>query len=164
MANVFGCIDNLAHIWVAEKELTAQDGTLPDARIGLRPHNGEVPDSLSQVFAGYLKRLGPWFEYLETYRRALEHHVPLSVAPDSVPQPRLRKYVKIGEFILQAEQRDDHAEADRLTHEQNRLVSFFPITAQAFAENADKVFLHFQMASDFNTVEDIARRLLLEFD
>ena len=101
VTDVFGCIDNLAHIWVTGKGLTAQDGTpLADSRIGLRPENRAVLDSLSPVFAGYLKRLGPWFEYLETYRRALEHHVPLSVSPDSVPQPRLRQYGKIGERIL----------------------------------------------------------------
>ena len=165
VTNVFGCIDNLANIWVCEKGLTAEDRTpLPDSRIGLRPENGAVLDSLSPEFAGHLKELGPWFEYLDDFRHALEHRVPLYIPRDSVPEEKLRQYGEIGERIKEAERRKDHAAADRLTDERDALISFFPITAQAFGENADKVVFHFQMASDFNTVEEIARRLLLEFD
>ena len=54
--------------------------------------------------------------------------------------------------------------ADRLTRERDAIVSFIPITAQALGENADKAVFHLQMASDFDSVEAIARRLLLEFD
>ena len=165
VTNVHGCIDNLAHIPVREKGLTGDDGTpLPDSRVGLRPANGAVLDSLSSEFAGRLKELGPWFEYLEDFRHALEHRVPLYVARNSVPEDRLRQYGEIGERILEAEMREDHAEADRLTNEQNRLVSFFPVTAQAFGENSGKAVFHFQMASDFSIVEEIARRLLRELD
>ena len=163
VTNVRGCIDNLAHILVREKGLKADDGTpLPDSRVGLRPANGLVLDSLSPEFAGRLKELGPWFEYLDHFRHALEHRVPLYVARYSVPEDTLRQYGEIDERILEAEQREDHAVADRLSDEQSRLVAFFPVTAQAFGENAGKVFFHFQMASDFSIVQEIARRLLRE--
>ena len=165
VTNVFGCIDNLAHIWVCEKGLTTEDGTpLPNSRIGLRPEYGAVLDSLSPEFAGRLKEFGPWFEYLDEFRRALEHRVPLYVPRDSVPEDRLRKFGEIGERMKEAEGRGDHAGAERLMDEQHGVDLFFPITAHAFGENADKVFFHFQMASGFNTVEEIARRLLVELD
>ena len=66
--------------------------------------------------------------------------------------------------MKEAEQRGNHAGAERLVDEQHGLVLFFPITGQAFGDNAEKVLFHFQMASDFNTVEETARRLILEFD
>ena len=165
VTNVRGCIDNLAHILVREKGLAGEDETpLPDSRIGLRPANGAVLDSLSPEFAGRLKELGPWFEYLDDFRHALEHRVPLYVARRSVPEERLRQYAEIGERIREAEQREDHAEAERLTNEQIRLVSFFPVAAQAFGKNSGKAFFHFQMGGDFSIVEEVARRLLRELD
>ena len=91
VTDVRGCVDNLAYIWVAEKVLTAEDGTaLPDSRIGLGPENGPVLGSLSPDFAETLKELGPWFEYLENFRDALEHCAPLCLARDSVPGDTLR--------------------------------------------------------------------------
>ena len=70
----------------------------------------------------------------------------------------------MGERIGDAELRGDHDEADRLTRERVALVSFFPIMERAFGENAKKGVIQFQMMTDFETVVDIAQRLLLEFD
>ena len=165
VVNVFGCIDNLAHMWVCEKGVTAEDGTpLAESRIGLRPENGPVLASLSPEFAGRLTELGPWFEYLDSFRHALEHSVPLYNPPEALPADRLRRFRDIAERVEKAQQRRDDAGADRLKDELDGLVSFFPITAQAFGENAHREFFHFQMASDFDTVEEIGRRLLVEFD
>ena len=44
------------------------------------------------------------------------------------------------------------------------LVSFFLIVEHARGENAKKGFFQFQMMTDFDTVTEIAQRLLLEFD
>ena len=165
VVDVFGCIDNLAHIWVCEKGVTAEDGTpLPDSRIGLRPENGAVLESLSPAFAGRLKEFGPWFEYLDRFRRALEHEVPLYNTLEALPADRLRRFRELAGRIEEAQRRRDQAEVDRLTDASNAVVSFFPITAHAFGENARREFVQFQMASDFDTVEEIARRLLVEFD
>ena len=80
VVNARGCTDNLAHVWVREKELTGEDGApLADAEVGFAPGNEVVLGSLSLEFAGYLRDLGPWFEYLGRFLHALEHHVPLYV-------------------------------------------------------------------------------------
>ena len=113
---------------------------------------------------GYLKELGPWFDYLGRFRHALEHHVPLYVSGYAVPEETLREYGEMGERIKDAEDRGDHDGADRLTRERSALVSFFPIVEHAFGENAKKGFFQFQMMTDFDTVVEIAQRLLLEFD
>ena len=159
VVNVRGCVDNLTHIWFAEKGVTEEDRTpLPDSRIGLRPDNGTVLESLSPDSAGRLKELGPWFDYLDHFRHALEHCAPLYVPRDSMPEDTLRQFGEIGKRAAEAARREDYATADRLTDEREAMVSFFPITAQAFGDNADKAVFHFQMATDFDTVEEIARR------
>ncbi len=76
----------------------------------------------------------------------------------------MREYGEMGERIKDAENCGDHGAADRLTCERSALVSFFPIVEHAFGENAKKDFFQFQMMTDFDTVAEIAQRLLLEFD
>ena len=162
--NVKGCTDNLAHMWVREKRLAAEDGApLAGARVGFGPGNEAVLESLSAEFASYLKGLGPWFEYLERFRHALEHHVPLYVPASAVSRYTLGEFAQLGERIKDAESRGNTDEADRLSRERGALVSFFPIVEHAFGENANKGVFHFQMMADFHTVTDIARRLLREF-
>ena len=136
------------------------------SRFADRPAPGERGGSgvLSPAFAGRLKEFGPWFEYLDRFRRALEHEVPLYNALEALPADRLRRFRELAGRIEEAQRRRDQAEVDRLTDASNGVVSFFPITAHAFGENARREFVQFQMASDFDTVEEIARRLLVEFD
>lgn len=58
--------------------------TATGCRRGLRPGNESALDSLLLQFASYLRDLGPWFEYLGRFLRALGHHVPLRVPGDRV--------------------------------------------------------------------------------
>ena len=165
VVNARGCTDNLAHVWVREQELTGEDGApLADAEVGFAPGNEAVLDSLSPEFASHLRDLGPWFEYLGRFLHALEHHVPLYVPGDTVSQETLRTFEEMGERIGDAELRGDREEADRMTRERSALVSFFPIVAHAFGEDAKKGVFQFQMMTDFETVVEIAQRLLLELD
>ena len=120
VVNARGCTDNLAHVWVREKELTGEDGApLADAEVGFAPGNEAVLGSLSPEFAGYLRDRGPWFEYLGRFLHALEHHVPLYVPGDTVSQETLRTFEEMGKRIGDAELSGDHEEADRLTSERS---------------------------------------------
>ncbi len=74
----------------------------------------------------------------------------------------MKAFAQLGERIGIPELDGDTEEADRLTRERGALVSFFPIVEHAFGENAHKGVFQFQMMTDFETVFDIARRLLRE--
>ena len=54
--------------------------------------------------------------------------------------------------------------ADRLTCARGALVSLFPIVERTLGGNADQGIFHFQMIGEFETVVEIAERLLLEFN
>lgn len=163
--NVRGCVDNLAHAWVREKGLAGEHGApLGDAQVGFTPENEAVLASLSPEFAGHLRELGPWFEYLRRFRHTLEHHVPLYVPGNTVSEETLRTFEEMAERIGDAELGGDHDEADRLTRERSGLVSFFPIMEHAFGDDAKRGVIQLQMMTDFETVVGIAQRLLLEFD
>lgn len=65
-------------------------GPLAGSQVGFAPENEAVLDSLSPEFAGHLRELGLWFEYLRRFRHALEHHVPLYVPGNTVSEETLR--------------------------------------------------------------------------
>lgn len=65
--------------------------------MGFAPENEAVLDSISPEFAGHLREVGPWFEYLWLFRHALEHHVPLYVPENTVLEETLRTFEETGE-------------------------------------------------------------------
>jgi hypothetical protein len=63
--NVFGCLDNLAWIWIQEKGVTKPDGTpLAIGSIGLGPKSERVRKTFSPQFQKYLKSRDDWFEII----------------------------------------------------------------------------------------------------
>jgi hypothetical protein len=55
---VSGSIDNLAWIWIAEKNIKRDDGSpIPNGRVGLRRKNKIVHDSLSPKLREHLDGL-----------------------------------------------------------------------------------------------------------
>ncbi len=74
----------------------------------------------------------------------------------------LKAFAQLGERIESPELDGGTEEADRLMRERGALVSFFPIVEHASGENAHKWVFHFQMTTDFETVANIAERLLRE--
>lgn len=82
VSNVFGTIDNLAWIWTYERQVVQTNGQPPPrAWVGLRPDNAFLRATFSEDFQQFLATLGDWFAYLEDYRDALAHRIPLYIPP-----------------------------------------------------------------------------------
>jgi hypothetical protein len=161
--NIFGSIDNLAWIWVYEKPVMRADGArLPAAWIGLGPKNTDVRRSLSASFQAYLATRADWFEYLEDYRHALAHRIPLYIPPYTVPIKNEAAYRELGARMTAALAQRNGKEYDRLALEQKALGVFTPLVMHSFGEGARPITLHPQMIADFNTVAEMASTMLHE--
>jgi hypothetical protein len=80
--NVFGSIDNLAWVVVEERGFVTPAGSrIPDNWIGLMRNNKIVRACLSTEFNDLLQRIEYWFQYLEQFRHAVAHRVPIYVPP-----------------------------------------------------------------------------------
>ena len=78
--NLFGCLDNLARIWVIERNVTNPSGSpLRDNQVGFR--SKIVKASFAPEFRSYIDGIHQWFGHLEDYRHALAHRIPLYIAP-----------------------------------------------------------------------------------
>lgn len=163
--NVFGSTDNLAWIWVREKGLKKNDGSsIPQSHVGLRKNNELIRGSFSPGFQEYLEGLDDWFNNLENFRHSLAHRIPLYIPPYMVPKSNLEAYQELEAQKTDALRLLDFSEHDRLTAEQLDLANFRPWMTHSFEEDAETVVFHAQMLADFNTIEELGRKMLEELD
>jgi hypothetical protein len=157
LANVYGSIDNLAWIWVFERDLA---GTIPRGHVGLGKDNKRVRASFSVELQAYLKSLDEWFDYLSEFRHALAHRIPVYIPPGMVLPKDADAYNDLTMKMTSAQLDPD--EYERLSQEQNKLLVFQPLVAQSTLETKNPYFFHPQMLNDFVTVEALADKMLKE--
>ncbi|MYA59590.1 MAG: hypothetical protein F4X40_03390 [Chloroflexi bacterium] len=163
--NTFGSIDNLAHVWVSERPVKKADGrSLARASIGFGKKYKRVMESLPEGFRDSLNELEPWREYQRSFRDALAHRIPLYIPPSYVTQGKAEEYERKGAQILDAIRRSEFEEAEALEDAQNELISFLPVATHSFKEQSKLVYFHCQMLADFNTIDEIAWRMLRTLD
>jgi hypothetical protein len=157
-ANVYGCIDNLAWVWVYEHGLESK---IPRTRVGFRAKNAELRATLSDGFRKYLEKLDPWLEYLVEYRDALAHRIPLYIPPGNVRLKDADTYNdlsrRMGEALYAT---GDTSEYERLDAELQKLLVFQPLIAHSIRETTGRPVFHVQMLTDFLTVEEVGYRIL----
>ncbi|MCW5743585.1 MAG: hypothetical protein KIT67_25810 [Alphaproteobacteria bacterium] len=165
--NVFGCMDNLAQIWVKERGIKRSNGKeIPPLLMGLGAKCEDVRESLSRDFQDYLDSslMKGWFAYLEDYRHALAHRIPLYIPPHAVGQSNAAAYNELENRMREARHRLDMDEHDRLEAEQLQLCSFLPVATHAWDETTRPILFHSQMLADYETVVDLGWRMLRELD
>jgi hypothetical protein len=163
--NVFGSIDNLAWIWVLERQIVETNGSQLRANyVGLRENNTIVRGSFSEQFRAYLAGLDSWFEYQENFRHAIAHRVPLYIPPYIVHPDNLVAYQTFTNQMTDAFNNREFAEYNRLSNEQDMLGSFSPRMLHSFEETRQPIYFHFQLLADFNTVDEIGLKMIEELD
>ena len=159
VANVYGCMDNLAWVWNFEKALGLGRGD-----VGLRSKHKKLRASFSAEFQTYIAGMDKWFEYITEYRDALGHRIPLYIPPGVVPKKSRPKYDELDVKIVTAMNRLDVEEADRLSDEQSKLLVFQPLIIHSYKEATGLPRFHAQLLADFATVEEIAYKVLKELN
>lgn len=178
--NTFGSLDNLARIWVREMDVKENGKPLEKHQIGLREKNREVMDSLPEEIKKYLcEELEEWWENLIDFRDALAHRIPLYIPPQSVNPVRANEYWLLEDQIWDAMNKGDNLRVHALEKEQRAYIFFEPVTRHYISDpeteeshdEADKteesqekssepVLFHSRILEDFNTVEQIAKKIL----
>jgi hypothetical protein len=159
LANAYGCIDNLAWVWVHERRLT---GAIKPLQVGLRKKHEAVRKSLSQEFQTYLTSRDNWFEYLVEYRDALAHRIPPYIPPGGVRPKDVDAYNALEMRMNDAINHLQSDEYERLLAEQTKLYVFQPVMCHSFDEASGIARFHGQILIDFLTVEEIALKMLDE--
>jgi hypothetical protein len=159
--NVFGALDNLAWIWVQEKDIKNEGGgQLKDTRVGLGKRYKEIRRTLSPEFNAYLNQENDWFNHLANFRHALAHRIPLYIPRYAIVNDAEYQRLQALKDALYA----DPDEFDRLTQEQMTHVQFQPVMRHSFSEKSRNIVFHPQLLSDFAMVEELGKRMLAELE
>jgi len=163
--NVYGAIDNLAHIWCDECDVRDKQGRhLAPMRIGLTPKNEIVRLSLPADVQLYLAEHDAWFAYLENYRHALAHRIPLYIPPRQLGPTDQDEYAALEAQRGEAAARRDWHRFGELGAAQDRLGSFEPYIMHSYGEAARPMRFHGQLICDLATVVEIGERIFRALD
>ena len=159
--NTFGTLDNLAFMWVFEKEIVGKNGNpLPNGRIGLARDKDQVRASFSDEVQTYLASMDPWYLNLESFRHSLGHRIPLYIPPFCIDPDRADNYNDLEHKISSALKAQNFEEYRELTTEQDALRHFKPMMKHSLNDPAPPVVFHAQLLADFNTVEEVCTKIL----
>jgi Protein of unknown function (DUF4238) len=100
--------------------------------------------------------------YIADLRHALAHRIPLYIPPYVIQAPDEAAYKDFETKMSDAIKKHDFAGYDRLSAEQMKLGRFRPWVQHSFEENAAPIVFHAQTLADFNTVEELGRKMLDE--
>jgi hypothetical protein len=166
VSNTFGCLDNLAWIWVYEKDVRSEDGAELNPRsVGLGKGNKQVRSSLSNEFRAYLDTRQKWFDHLKGFRDSLAHRIPLYIPPYTIlTQEAMDKYNKLEQASDEALQQGDLEEHDRLQSKQQEFGLFRPWMTHSLHERSPAVIFHPQLLQHFVTIDEFGQKMLEELD
>ena len=161
--NVVGCLDNLAWIWVYEKDVKSKNGTELDPKsVGLwRRH---VRSSLSRKLQDHLDKREPWAESIKGFRDSLAHRIPLYIAPYGVRASKLDDHYRLEQEATAAVQRRDFLEYERLREDQKKLGEFRPWMRHSFHEQSPTIVFHYQLLADYATIDELGSMLFEELE
>jgi hypothetical protein len=159
--NVFGCLDNLAWIFVYEKAVTKPDGSPIDPQ-GVNLGSKVVRAKFSTEFNDYIDSRDNWFKGMKDFRDALAHRMPLYIPPFIVTRDVVDEYNRLERESGEAMRAHKFTEYDRLQEEQKKLGRFRPWMTHSRTESADAIAFHYQLLADFNTVDEFGRKMLEE--
>lgn len=161
--NTFGCLDNLAWIFVYEAGVTKPDGTALDPQ-SVSLGSKAVRTNFSQEFSTYIDSRDDWFKAIKDFRDALVHRIPLYIPPFIVTPDAVDEYNRLERASGDAMRVGKFEEYDRLQEDQKKLGSFRPWMTHSRTENAPSIVFHPQLLADFNTVDEFGRKMLEELD
>jgi hypothetical protein len=163
VVNTFGCLDNLAWVWVLEKGLKGKDGReLEPKSVGLG--SKLVRKSFSNEFRAYLDNHRQWSDNLKVFRDSLAHRIPLYIPPYIVTTAMIDEFNRLESELQEAARRADFDEYERIEREQKKLGRFRPWMTHSRTEQAASILFHPQLVADFATVDEFGRTMLIELD
>jgi hypothetical protein len=163
--NAFGCLDNLAWIWVCEKPVLDDDGKdLPPHKVGLGPKCKDVRVSFSKEFVTYLESRQDWIDkHLKGFRDSLAHRIPLYIPPFIVSPKTVDEYNKLERDSADALRKHDLKGYEKLQETQKSLGIWRPWITHSVTEKSPKAVFHAQLIQDYVTIDEFGRELAKEF-
>jgi hypothetical protein len=157
--NIFGALDNLARVWINESGRFEGVEVRP-TDIGLGPRREAVRASLPADVLGQVREFDDWFGYVENYRHALAHRIPLYIPSRQYRPTESQEWTRLDELRWTAIREHRFEDLKQLEAAMHELGTFAPFMMHSFEEPAVPMAVHPQMLCDIATIIDLTERLL----
>lgn len=162
--NVYGFLDNIAHIWNSEMLPVNKNGEpFPRKYIGLLKSNKSfrrvLPDELKKKLTGY----NGLFEDAKEIRDHLGHGLPLYIVPFFLTPEEGKRYQELEEQKWEAAFLGNVDLSNRLREEQNALGRFVPVASHDLRSSRPYYF-HALLWSLFDALIVVGNELLEELE
>jgi len=159
--NVFGALDNLAHIWVNENDIRDANGRLLSGRqVGFSKDHREFWKSLPIELRAWVSDSTEWYRYLSDYRHALAHRIPPYLVPRLLSNEDAVKWKELDLEKLKTLGECDLERHEAIRNEQDLIGKYNPVMTHSFEEGAKPVLYHPQLICDALTIHEIGQKFL----
>lgn len=159
--NVFGILENLAHLWVNENEITSKSGKkLSLLKIGFGPKYSEIWKSLPNELKDNFVKSSEWMEVLTSFRHSLAHRIPLYIPPWILDPKNQQIFQNLDAQAVSALKEHRFDEYESLRKQQEELKFFRPWIIHSNDDGAKPIVFHSQMIADFATVEQCTQLIV----
>lgn len=162
VTNLFGCLDNLARIYIEEKEITNID------KFGITffgKRKKFLRNHTSSNFQAFLASLDSWHASSIEFRDTLAHRIPLYVPPFSFKSKEdEEEFYSLNDkasSIIAFETIEQHQELVRRM-ENLKLPCY--LYRHSFSESNRSIPYHCQLICDWKTIKTLGEKFLLELD
>ena len=166
LINTYGVIENLALSLAFENELVSSAKPERQATYSVGFFKNDFREKLSPRLRTYLsgaKMLSWCNDYAKNFRDALAHRIPPYVPPSGLGKRDQRRFKKLSDSLTVLSKQ---GYSERYTATIDELVGLgkaSPFYVHSFSEKSHFVYLHPQVIADFNTLEDLIKRVLKYF-
>lgn len=158
--NISGVLDNLAWVFVYEKDLYGhpKNGKLSRLDVGLFADKTQThlwPDLTNYLKSNSIKT---WYDkYSKDYRDALAHRIPLYVPPSAIDENEAIQYKQLEDQINALDIRSPDAITihGQLIEKLRQLGRPCVLFSHSLHEGCKLVYFHAQVIADFKTIEEI---------
>jgi hypothetical protein len=119
---------------------------------------------LPQELREYVAGMDDWFDMVDNYRHALAHRIPLYIPPynvDPANEAACQALEAAKNAALFGGNLEEH---ERLSAAQQQMEFFRPRMLHSIGEGARPLVFHTQLLANFNTIEEMGRKVLDHLD
>ena len=156
--NISGILDNLAWVFVYEKDLyeSPKEGKIDKHGVGL--FNKKTQKHFNSELNEYLKSdsmQNCYKGYSQNYRDALAHRIPLYVPPSALNKEEQEEYMVLEKQLWDFISSEAILQHDEISKKQSQLGQACPSFTHSLDEGSKPMLLHAQMLADFMTIDEI---------
>lgn len=163
--NVYGCLDNLARIWVEELQIKNASGKqIRKFEINLWKKNSVVWNTLSTEMQKLIESRETWINFIIDFRDATAHRIPIYVPPFALSKREEDMYNNL-ETEMQHSLMKNNIEAYELAKEkQSKIGKFMPIARHSFTESNSQILYHSQILVDWDTILELMNQMITDLE